>query len=100
MIISLIEISLLIVILVLVILIYIKNKDTHDHDLETSTPTTEGFENCFGMQYYGEPFYNNYNNKICSKNTTKPLYKEGGCAEYDPEKISAEYAQGKFTSAV
>ena len=81
------EILLLIIILVLVILIYIQQKK-------------EGFDNCFGMQYYGMPFYNNYNNKICSKGTTEPLYKEGGCAVYDPEKISAEYAEGKFTAAV
>jgi hypothetical protein len=83
----LLEIALLIVILVFVILIYMKQQK-------------ENFDNCFGMQYYGEPFYNNYDNKICAKGTTQPLYPEGGCAVYDPSKISAEYAEGKFTAAV
>jgi len=81
------EIVLLLVILILVILIYIKQNK-------------ESFDNCFGMQYYGLPFNSNYKNKICAKGTTQPLYKEGGCAVYDPEKISAEYAEGKFTAAV
>lgn len=84
---NIIEILLLIVILVLVILIWIKQRK-------------EGFDNCFGMQYYGLPFNSNYHNKICAQGTTKPLYKEGGCAVYDPEKISAEYAEGKFTAGV
>ena len=83
----LLEIALLIIILVFVILIYMNQQK-------------EKFDNCFGMQYYGEPFNNNYKNKICAYGTTKPLYEEGGCAVYDPAKISQEYAEGKFTPAV
>jgi hypothetical protein len=87
---NLLELALLITILVFVIMIFVRQKNQ----------AKEGFDNCFGAQYYGEPFYNNYKNKICARGTTQPLYPEGGCAVYDPEKISAEYAQGKFTPAV
>jgi hypothetical protein len=85
---NIIEICFLIVILVFVILIWKK-------------PTPENYiDNCFGMQYYGEPLMENKNAKICSKGTTNPLYPEGGCAVYDGEKVSAEYQEGKFTAAV
>jgi hypothetical protein len=83
----LLEIALLIIILVFVVLIYMNQQK-------------EKFDNCFGMQYYGEPFNDNKNDKICAQGTTEPLYREGGCAIYDPSKISQEYSEGKFTKAV
>jgi len=84
---ELIQFTLLITILVFVILIWQK-------------PNSEGFENCFGMQYYGGPFLQNKNNQICAEGTTNPLYVEGGCAVYDPQKLSNQYADGKFRAAV
>jgi hypothetical protein len=62
--------------------------------------SNENFENCFKMQYYGIPLLQNPNNPLCSKNTTEPLYKEGGCAEYDLSNIQANYIDGKYRSAV
>ena len=85
---SILEICLLIIILVFVILIWNK-------------PTPENYiDNCFGMQYYGEPLMNNKDAKICSYKTTQPLYNEGGCAVYNGEKVSANYEQGLYTPAV
>jgi len=79
----------LIIILIFSILIYTKqNKEM------------ENFENCFKMQYYGIPFYNQPNNKICSENTTNPLYKEGGCAVYDQSQVQSNYYQGKYRKGV
>jgi hypothetical protein len=83
-----IHFAIIITILVFVILIYQNIKHT------------ENFDNCFGIQYNGLPLIDNPKLPLCSKNTTKPLYPEGGCAVYNPEKISQEYAEGKFTSAV
>lgn len=54
----------------------------------------ESFANCFGMQYNGLPFLENMNAPICPR-SYNPLYREGGCVQYDPQKISAEYASGK-----
>jgi hypothetical protein len=83
-----IEIALLVIILVFVILIWRK-------------PAPENYiDNCFGMQYYGEPLMNNKNAPICSKDTTNPLYPEGGCAVYDGEKVSKNYQEGMYTPAV
>jgi len=81
--------QLILLIIILVFLILIWNK-----------PASEGFENCFGMQYYGDPFLQNKNNAICAEGTTNPLYVEGGCAVYDPQKLSNQYADGKFRAAV
>jgi hypothetical protein len=52
------------------------------------------------MQYYGLPFNSNPSNKICSEGTTEPLYREGGCAEYDPSMVQKNYYEGKYTSGV
>ena len=75
----LLEIALLITILVYVIGVSKKKED---------------FANCFGVQYNGLPFLENVNAPICPKTYT-PLYPEGGCVEYDPQKISVEYANPK-----
>lgn len=83
----LLEIALEIVILVLVVLIYLRL-------------SKERFDNCFGMQYYGGGMLKDKNKPVCAEGTTKPLYPEGGCAEYDPETVSQEYREGKFTPAV
>lgn len=86
-IIKIIEICALIVVLVLVIIIYVRVQN-------------EGFDNCFGVQYNGLNLLENKDNKICSEGTTEPLYKDGGCAVYDPAKIETEYEEGKFTKGV
>lgn len=62
----------------------------------------EDFANCFGVQYNGLPFLENKEAPICPKTYT-PIYREGGCVEYDPQKISVEYAtnpKNKFISFV
>jgi hypothetical protein len=51
----------------------------------------ETFANCFGAQYNGLPFLENKNAPICPHTYTSP-YREGGCVQYDPQKISVEYA--------
>jgi len=85
---NIIEICILIIVLVFVILIWKK-------------PTPENYiDNCFGMQYYGEPMMNNKDKPVCAFKTTQPLYAEGGCAVYNGDKISAQYEEGKFTPAV
>lgn len=84
---SIFDTILLIIILIIVILIYIKSNNEH-------------YCNCFGMQYNGLPLIDHPGRKPCSKNTTKPLYREGGCAEYDPSNVQTQYIEGKFTSAV
>ena len=51
----------------------------------------EDFANCFGAQYNGLPFLENNKAPICPHTYTSP-YREGGCVQYDPQKISVEYA--------
>jgi hypothetical protein len=81
------EILLLIVILILVIIIYTRVQ-------------TENFDNCFGMQYYGGGMEEDPKKPVCAQGSTKPLYREGGCAVYDPDKISRNYEEGKYEPGV
>jgi hypothetical protein len=64
----------------------------------------ELFENCFGMQYNGLPLLEHQHSPICASGTTQPLYQEGGCAQYDPQQQSVDYAlqkhKKKWISAV
>ena len=87
----LLELAILTTILVLVIILYINQKNSNSNETYV--------ENCSGMQYYGMPFYDNYNAKICSDKIA-PLYPEGGCSIVEPGKVSLEYQEGKFTPAV
>lgn len=86
----LLELAILTTILVLVVILYVHQKKISNESY---------VENCSGMQYYGMPFYDNYNAKICSHKIA-PLYPEGGCSIVEPGKVSLEYQEGKFTPAV
>jgi len=73
------QILLLIIILILVILLYL------------NTRNTETYCNCFGSQYNGLSLLDHPKDPICSRNTTKPLYRDGGCSTYDGSMVSQEY---------
>lgn len=53
----------------------------------------EDFQNCFGIQHNGIAMQQDYNLPRCSKGygNIPPL---GGCNEYNPKKVSEEYAKG------
>lgn len=71
---------LLVVVLIFVVLIY-RNQ------------SREKFANCFGAQYDGLNFLNDKNAPVCPQGFRMP-YRTGGCAEYDPQKVSVAYATG------
>lgn len=85
-------ICLILTIIILILVLYMVYKQSR---------YMESFENCFKMQYYGIPFYQNSKNPICSNtNTTDPLYREGGCSVYDPSEVQKKYYEGKYQSAI
>ena len=51
----------------------------------------ENFANCFGAQYDGLNYLENKMGPICPA-SYNPYYRTGGCAQYDPQEISVEYA--------
>ena len=79
---QILQIILLIIILILVILLYMNSINT------------ETYCNCFGSQYNGLSFLDTPNDPICSSNTTKPLYKDGGCSTYNSATVSKDYEKG------
>lgn len=58
-----------------------------------------GFGNCVGVQYNGLNYLENKHGPLCA-NGTKPLFKDGGCLLYDPQKVAVDYMNGKFRAAV
>lgn len=89
------------VILGLTIAIYVKSKK-ENYKKTTCTdfdrcPTS--FGNCVGVQYNGLNYLENKNGPLCAKGT-KPLFKDGGCLLYDPQKVAIDYMEGKFRPAV
>lgn len=58
-----------------------------------------GFGTCVGAQYNGLNYLENKNGPLCA-NGTKPLFKDGGCLLYDPQKVAIDYMNGKFKPGV
>lgn len=73
-------IQLVLLIVILVYVIRLSNK--------------ESFCNCTGAQYNGLTFLDNPKSPICPQTTSSP-YREGGCLQYDPQKVSVDYPYEK-----
>ena len=92
-------ISLVILGLSIGVFVRLKKRENYKKTCTDFDQCPNGFGNCVGAQYNGLNYLENKNSPICA-NGTKPLFKDGGCLLYDPQKVAVDYMKGKFKPAV